>query len=192
MIRSTLFVPADAENQTQRSLSSESLPQPAHYHLNSVSSSDSEDSDSAKSDSILRHPTRYPYRISPASSPSADLTEQAVCYSLSQLDVNSRVLYGNHGFDFLPKILSHAGKQSYLYAAMRSVAAINLANRSPTVDMNDMVESEYARAVSRVTAALAEPEQCLRDETLVAVWLLGIREVNQTPFPEMRALLTAE
>ncbi|KAJ9601872.1 hypothetical protein H2200_013621 [Cladophialophora chaetospira] len=60
---------------------------------------------------------------------------------------------------------------------MRSVAAVNFANRSPTVDMGDMIEAEYAGAVARVTAALADPDQCLRDETLVAVWLLGIREL---------------
>jgi hypothetical protein len=105
------------------------------------------------------------------------LTEQTVCYSLSQLDVNSRVLYGNHAFNFLPQILAGAGRDSYLYAAMRSVAAVNFANRSPTVDMRDMIELEYARAVSRVTAALADSDQYLRDETLVAVWLLGIREL---------------
>ena len=109
---------------------------------------------------------------------SGDLTEQAVYYSLNQLDMNSRRLYGNHAFDFLPKILSQAGPDSYLNAAMRSVGAINLANRSPTVDMRSVVEYEYARAVSGVTAALADPEQCLKDETLVAVWLLGIREVR--------------
>ncbi len=96
------------------------------------------------------------------------------------MDVNSRVLYGNHAFDFLPQILSETGPDSYLYAAMRSVAAVNFANRSPTVDMRDMIEVEYARAVSRVTAALADPDQCLRDETLVAVWLLGIREVSKS------------
>jgi hypothetical protein len=110
------------------------------------------------------------------------LTEQTVCYSLSQLDVNSRVLYGNHAFNFLPQILAGAGRDSYLYAAMRSVAAVNFANRSPTVDMRDMIELEYARAVSRVTAALADSDQYLRDETLVAVWLLGIREVRKV-FP---------
>ena len=114
---------------------------------------------------------------------SSDVTEQAVCYSLTQLDVNSRVLYGNHAFNFLPSILSAAGQDSYLYAAMRSVAAINFANRSPTIDMHDMLEFEYARAVSQVTAALADSEQYLRDDTLVAVWLLGIREVKKSSYP---------
>jgi hypothetical protein len=76
-------------------------------------------------------------------------------------------------------MLSEAGQHSYLYTAMRSVGAVNIANRSPTTDMRDMVELEYAHAVSQVTAALADPDQCVRDETLVAVWLLGIREVRR-------------
>lgn len=108
----------------------------------------------------------------------SEVVEESVCYSLAQFDVNSRVLYGNHTYTFLPKILSAAGPNSYLYTAMRSVGAINLANRSPTVDMRATVDLEYARAVSAVTAALGDPERCLKDETLVAVWLLGIREVK--------------
>ncbi|ETI28742.1 hypothetical protein G647_01193 [Cladophialophora carrionii CBS 160.54] len=176
LIRSTLFVSNETDTQSQRSLSTESLPQPAFYRAGS-SSSDSDESESAKTDPIVRSQTRSPQRLPPLTYPSGDLTEQAVCYSLTQLDVNSRVLYGNHAFNFLPQILADAGRDSYLYAAMRSVAAVNFANRSPTVDMRDMIELEYARAVSRVTAALADPDQCLRDETLVAVWLLGIREL---------------
>ena len=105
------------------------------------------------------------------------ITEQSVCYSLNQLDINSRVLYGNAAFGFLPAILSQAGPDSCVYAAMRSVGAINFANRSPTIDLRSIVDLEYARAVSSVTSALADPQQCLKDETLVAVWLLAMREV---------------
>ena len=161
-------------------MSSESLPQPIYYRASSSSSSDSDDSDYPQSDSILDSYSR-PRQASPfVVHPTIDLSEQTVFYSLTQLDNNSRVLYGNHAFEFLPNILSASGQDSYLYAAMRSVAAVNFANRSPTVDMHGMIEVEYARAVSRVTAALADPDQCLRDETLVAVWLLGMREVSKS------------
>lgn len=111
-----------------------------------------------------------------------NLTEQSVCYSLQQLDINSRVLYGNSTFAFLPKILSEAGVDSCVYTAMRSVGAINFANRSPTTDLRSLVDLEYARAVSAVTNALADPLQCLKDETLVAVWLLAMREVCSSPY----------
>ena len=172
-------MPQDADNQAQRSLSSESLPQPTYY-VASSSSSDSDESDFAQSDSILSSSTHLRQGSPRLTQLSGDVAEEAVCYSIAQLDVNSRVLYGNHAFDFLPRILSESGRDSYLYAAMRSVATVNFANRSPTVDMRGTVEAEYAGAVSRVTAALADPDQCLRDETLVAVWLLGIREVGRS------------
>ncbi|KIW30676.1 hypothetical protein, variant 1 [Cladophialophora immunda] len=175
-IRTAIFVSNQGDSPTPRSSSSENLPQAALFRARSTST-EGDDSDSANSDSILHSTSRATQRLRLVNSPSGDLTENAVCYSLTQLDANSRVLYGNHAFNFLPEILSSSGRDSYLYAAMRSVAAINLANRSPTVDMHAIIESEYARAVSRVTAALADPEQCLKDETLVAVWLLGIREL---------------
>lgn len=117
-----------------------------------------------------------------------NLSDQSVCYSLQQLDVNSRVLYGNSTYTFLPKILSEAGLDSCVYAAMRSVGAINFANRSPTTDLRSIVDMEYARAVSAVTAALADPLQYLKDETLVAVWLLAMREVALA-LPECKSCL---
>lgn len=108
----------------------------------------------------------------------SDVTEEAVCYSLTQLDINSRALYGNEAFAFLPTMITESGPQSYLHAAMRAVGVINFANRSPTMDMKSVVDSEYAKAISGVTAALTDPVLCLRDETLVSVWLLGIWEVS--------------
>ncbi|KAK5050820.1 hypothetical protein LTR84_003379 [Exophiala bonariae] len=105
------------------------------------------------------------------------LSDQSVCYSLQQLDVNSRVLYGNSTYTFLPNILSEAGLDSCVYAAMRSVGVINFANRSPTTDLRSVVDLEYSRAVTAVTSALADPRQYLKDETLVAVWLLAMREM---------------
>jgi hypothetical protein len=183
LIRSTLFVPQESDGQPPRSWSSESLPQPQRPHYRASScSSESEDSETHYSDSTLVSSSRSSLR--PSRHLSGDLLEHAVCYSLNQLDINSRVLYSNHAFSFLPQMLSKAGRDSYLYAAMRSVAAVNFANRSGTVDMQGSIETEYARAVSLVTAALADPDQSLRDETLVAVWLLGIREVRRQSVEE--------
>lgn len=172
-MRSTVFVPELEDTESQCSSASDRLNQVEHYRATSTST-DGEESDSNTSDATYHNSSR---RLPPLRSPAPDLTEQAICYSLQQLEVNSRVLYSNHAFTFLPKLLSASGPDSYLYAAMRSVATVNFANRSRTVDMHGMVELEYARAVSRVTAALADPQEYLKDETLVAVWLLGVREL---------------
>lgn len=106
-----------------------------------------------------------------------NLVEQSVWYSLSQIDINSSVLYGNSAFEFIPELLGRSSPGSYLHAAMRSVGTINLANRSPTLDLSPIVDSTYQRAISGITRALGDPQQCLKDETLVAVFLLSIREV---------------
>ena len=106
-----------------------------------------------------------------------DIIEQAVWVSLNQLDASSRVFYNINAFDFLPTVLSAAGPDSHVYAAMRSVGAVNLANRSNGADLRRLVESEHSRAIAKVAAALADPDRYLRDDTLVAVWLLSKREL---------------
>ena len=95
LIRSTLLVLKETDDQSQRPHSYGSLPADAQYRAGS-SSSESEDSDSAESDLLLHFTTRPPLRLARLAYLSSDLTEQSVCYSLTQLDVNSRVLYGNY------------------------------------------------------------------------------------------------
>ncbi|KAJ9640143.1 hypothetical protein H2204_003368 [Knufia peltigerae] len=171
-IRPTVFV---STPETSRHSSTESLV-PNCYSAKTVSI-ESEESDTAQSDSVLELSKRRSQSPMSMGNLPQDVTEQAVWYSLSQLDVHSRILYGNETFSFLPDILSKVSRHSYLYAAMRAVGIVNLANRSPTVDMRNIVDFEYAKAVSGVNAALADHDQRLKDETLVAVWLLGIREL---------------
>ncbi|KIW17899.1 hypothetical protein PV08_05094 [Exophiala spinifera] len=171
-IRPTVFMSAPGES---RSSSSESLV--PHGHDAKAVCIESDESNTAQSDSLLEFSKRYPQTPVPMGNVLKDVTEQAVWYSLAQLDVHSRILYGNDSFTFLPTILLKAGRHSYLYAAMRAVGIMNLANRSPTVDMSNIVDFEYAKAVSGTNTALADPDQRLKDETLVAVWLLGLREV---------------
>lgn len=170
LIRKTVFVSRPA-NEDPSTSSTESLARAGHFSSTS-SISDREERNNVQTGSQSPHTPGILPTV------SSDVTEQAVWYSLAQLDRTSRVLYGNHAFEFLPEILQKAGVESHLYAAMRAVGAINFANRSPTVDMHSVVDSEYAKAMSAVTAALAHPDKWLTDETLVAVWLLGIREVR--------------
>ncbi|KIW63763.1 hypothetical protein PV04_08741 [Phialophora macrospora] len=107
---------------------------------------------------------------------SGNAAEQAVCYTLRQLEATSQ-MYQSPAFSFFQQVLSESGRDSCVHAALRSVGAVNLANRSPTVDMRSLVDLEHANALCGVTAALADPKERLRDATLIAVWLLGIREL---------------
>jgi len=110
-----------------------------------------------------------------------NVSEYGIWYSLGQLDVNSRILYNNSTYTFLPELIQQAGPNSAIYQAMRSVGTMNLSNRSLTVDMTWLVEWEYSRAVSTVHAALRDTNEYLKDTTLVAVWLLVMREVLGRP-----------
>jgi len=87
-------------------------------------------------------------------------------------------MYQSPAFGYFQQVLYESGRDSCVYAAMRSVSAVNLANRSPIVDMRSLVDFEHAKALCGVATSLADPKERMRDATLVAVWLLGIREVN--------------
>ncbi|EXJ78938.1 hypothetical protein A1O3_08438 [Capronia epimyces CBS 606.96] len=163
LIRSTVFMSSPS-----------SIPRASVRALQPSTAVKYEESGPSHSRSITSPPLPRPSFI--YSTPD-EVIEQALWYSLAQLDTNSRALYGNDTFNFLPNMLAKAGPESYLYSAMKSVGIINLANRSPTVNMQSMIDTEYAEAVLGVTAALADPELCLKDETLVSVWLLGFREL---------------
>ncbi len=117
---------------------------------------------------------------SPDPEPSlpVDVPEQALCYSLVQFDTNSRVQYRIETFAFLPDLITRAGPQSAVHQAMRACGTINLANRVGPVDLHHETASEYARAIVSVNTALQDPVERCRDETLIAVWLLGMREVR--------------
>lgn len=109
-----------------------------------------------------------------------NLSEQAVWYSLAQVDRSARVHHNQYEYDFLLNILRETDANSCVHAAMRSVAVTNLANRASTTSMTKMVLSEQMHALSKVNTALKSPASRVRDETLVAVWLLSIREVIWT------------
>ena len=110
---------------------------------------------------------------------STDVAEHAVCYSLVQLDTRFRDQYQIDTYAFLPKLIHNAGPTSAVHQAMRACATVNLANRAGTVSLSQLTASEYARAIISVNKSLESPDERLRDETLVAVWLLGMREVEE-------------
>ena len=114
----------------------------------------------------------------PSPSLSVDVPEHALCYSLVQFDTNARVQYKIETFAFLPELIGRAGSKSAVHQAMRACGTINFANRAGPVDLHHETASEYARAIVSVNAALQDPDERCRDETLIAVWLLGMREVG--------------
>jgi hypothetical protein len=73
--------------------------------------------------------------------------------------------------------LSKAEKGSALYQACIAVGSAYMVNiiRSPktTVDR----ARAYGNALTVIYSAIMDPQQCRTDDTLLAVWLLGLYEV---------------
>ncbi|KPI34419.1 uncharacterized protein AB675_3896 [Cyphellophora attinorum] len=65
---------------------------------------------------------------------------------------------------------------SCLDAAGQAISVIHLANRSLSLELRDKSNLAYAQGVSAVNVALTDPDLRYKDETLVAIWLLGQRE----------------
>ncbi|RVX73431.1 hypothetical protein B0A52_03073 [Exophiala mesophila] len=180
LVRTTVFTPPVASQTHRTSSPPDSVATSSSDRQRSSTSESSDSSQSSTSDPVdfkQLLPQNSAVSIPGSVSDVPNLVEQSVWYSLSQIDINSSVLYGNTSFEFIPELLARSSPGSYLHAAMRSVGTINLANRSPTVDLSKIVDSTYQRAISGITRALADPQQCLKDETLVAVFLLSIREI---------------
>lgn len=106
-----------------------------------------------------------------------DIPEDALCYTLFQFD-SSGARYQNYKLTFLPRLIQDAGPGSAVYQAMRACGTVNLANRSGPVNLDHKAALEYAQAIASVNTALRHPEEHLTDGTLIAVWLLQIREVG--------------
>jgi hypothetical protein len=105
-----------------------------------------------------------------------DITEQAIWWSLSKIHHQSRI-YGVDTYLFLPAMLEATRPGSCLDAAGQAISVIHLANRSLSLELRDKSNLAYAQGVSAVNVALTDPDLRYKDETLVAIWLLGQREV---------------
>lgn len=107
---------------------------------------------------------------------SDEIVEQAVWTTLDQLDTTSRKLYRLDVFHFLPRMIEATSTDSSVHAAMRANAIVNVANRT-SQDMSPLVNVEYHKAIATIKAELADPELFLKDEILVAVWLMSKRDM---------------
>jgi len=78
--------------------------------------------------------------------------------------------------DFLPLFYQQALPSSCLKLCVAATAYASLANQSNSTSMGLKAWDAYGTALSSVNAALADPTECLKDETLGALFILGIFE----------------
>jgi Fungal specific transcription factor domain len=86
---------------------------------------------------------------------------------------------GNPGWlEFLPDLHEASNETSCLKPSLAAVSYANLANQSSIPWMSVQARHSYGEALRSINSALRDPEQVTTDETLTAVFLLGLFEVR--------------
>jgi hypothetical protein len=87
--------------------------------------------------------------------------------------------YRFYGFlDFLPSLCRETRKNSCLSLATDALAKVYITNLSQ-VPLNRAEHALiYGRALKATNAALQDPLESVKDDTFIAVWILGIYEVK--------------
>lgn len=80
--------------------------------------------------------------------------------------------------DYLPHLYTNASTQSCLVAAVKAASLANLVNRSRAITARPTALRFYQVAIKQVNIALGDPTESLKDETLLACYLLGNFEVG--------------
>ena len=101
---------------------------------------------------------------------------------------NPRLSHNRDDFYFLPKMFATADRHSCLHQAVKLVGLASFANRWNPADFEKQIREGYGRAIQATNAAIRDRVECLQDETLMAVWLLGSFEVI-TPLLSRLSLL---
>jgi hypothetical protein len=106
-----------------------------------------------------------------------DVEDMSTCLYFSTYICNPRLSHNRDDFYFLPKMFVTAGPDSCLHQAVKLIGLAVFANRWNPAGFQKQIRAGYARAIQATNNALANPVEYLRDESLMAVWLLGSFEV---------------
>ncbi|KAI9825307.1 MAG: hypothetical protein M1819_000553 [Sarea resinae] len=110
--------------------------------------------------------------------------EQAICYFLDNFVISSRRIPFQLYLEHLIPMHNKAKPDSPVHAAIASVSMAALSKRQHNQPLMYRAHSKYAKALSMVNAALADPEEAKSDETLFSVLLMSMVEMisaSQTP-----------
>jgi hypothetical protein len=121
--------------------------------------------------------TTAPRSISPP--PRYDVQHQSLCFFVNLFCFQAGRLYSFPVLDFLPEVLQQVNPSSCLYQAANAVSRLTLADRYSGKDVRLQTGREYGHALSLTNATIRDTSASIQDETLLAVWLLGLYEVSR-------------
>lgn len=130
-----------------------------------------------------------PRHRSPTPPPRYDIQHQATCFFLHLFSYQASRLYGASIFDFLPDMLATSPPTHAIHQAFKAVSRMTLADRYSGQDPRLQTSSEYAKALSTMAITMSDVAEALKDETVTAVWLLGLYEVRMTAPPFLSMLV---
>ena len=104
------------------------------------------------------------------------MQHQSVCYFVNLFCFQAGRLYSFAVLDFLPDILKHAEPYSAVQLAATAVSRMTLADQYSGQDVRLQSGKEYGDALAVTMKAIRDPCQNALDDTVVAVWLLGLYE----------------
>ncbi|KAK5937752.1 hypothetical protein PMZ80_009881 [Knufia obscura] len=126
-----------------------------------------------KSD-VLKVPMHQSKSITPP--PKYDVQHQATCFFLNLFSFQASKKYGIPILDFLPDMLNHSAQHTAIYAASKAVSRVTLADRYSGKDIRLQTGHDYAKALKSVSHTMSNESEAIKDETVTAVWLLGLYE----------------
>lgn len=122
-----------------------------------------------------------PYHRSISPPPRYDLHHQSLCFFLNLFCYQANRLYAFPVLDFLPGMLERSSPHSSLSQAANAVSRMTLADRYSGKDVRLQTGKEYGYALKLTKATIRDKTASIQDETVIAVWLLGLYEVCVFP-----------
>lgn len=119
-----------------------------------------------------------PQYRSPTPPPKYDVQHQSTCFFLNLFCFQANRLYGASVIDYLPGMLAEAEPNTCLHQATMAVSRLTLADRYSGHDVRLQTGKEYGEALAKTNATIQDKSRAIMDETVVAVWLLGLYEVG--------------
>ncbi|KAH0844763.1 hypothetical protein AYO21_01916 [Fonsecaea monophora] len=106
-----------------------------------------------------------------------DIQHQSLCFFLNLFCFQAGRLYSFPVLDFLPGMLQNADPRSCIHKAAMAVSRMTLADRYSGKDVRLQTGREYGHALSLTNATIRDTAASIQDETVLAVWLLGLYEM---------------
>lgn len=125
-------------------------------------------------------------RLAPAQRPISpppryDIQHQSLCFFLNLFCFQAGRLYAVPVLDFLPELIQNAAPYSCLKQAAMAVSRMTLADQYSGKDVRLQTGKDYGYALKLANATIRDTAASIQDDTVVAVWLLGLYEVRATP-----------